>query len=142
MTQSTPKTLILAALRATLIALPLAVSLSACATMSPAEQAAMTIEAERPITCSGGADCELKWGRSLQWVLNNCTYKIQTQSEAMISTMGPLPDDPSPAFTITKTSDGHGGYVIDFRGGCDNMFGCQPSLLDSKASFARAVLRD
>jgi hypothetical protein len=37
-------------------------------------------------------------------------------------------------------SDGQGGYTFDFDGGCDNMFGCNPSLLQAKASFVNYIM--
>ena len=53
--------------------------------------------------------------------------------------MGPLPDDPQPAFVVTKIAQGNDLYVISINGGCDNMFGCIPSIADSSASFAAFV---
>ncbi|HLG85683.1 MAG TPA: hypothetical protein VKZ79_00635 [Alphaproteobacteria bacterium] len=106
----------------------------------PEQQAAVQAQAARPVVCSTGGDCEVKWGRALQWVLNNSAYKVQSQSDAMISTMGPLPDDPRPAYTITKMAQGNGTYLIDFRAGCDNIFGCVPNLMVAKADFVVAVM--
>ena len=97
-------------------------------------------QAARPVTCTAGEDCEVKWGRALQWVLDNSAYKLQTQSDALLSTFGPFPNDPRPAYSISKVATGGGNYVIDFRGGCDNIFGCQPTLLEGKASFVGAVM--
>jgi len=55
--------------------------------------------------------------------------------------MGPLKNDPSPAFNISKTANGNGTYTIDFRGGCDNIFGCIPDLTVAKANFNRFVMQ-
>jgi len=76
----------------------------------------------------------------VQWVKENSAYKFQTVSDTVIQTMGPLPDDPRPAFTVTKVSTGNNSYKIELDGGCDNIFGCVPSLLKLKASFAVAVM--
>jgi hypothetical protein len=108
--------------------------------MTPEQQAAMVAAANRPVTCKSGTDCEQKWSKATQWVKQNCTYKFQTVSDNVIQTMGPLPNDPSPAFTITKVSTGKKTYTIELDGGCDNMFGCIPSMLESKASFADYVM--
>jgi serine protease Do len=35
---------------------------------------------------------------------------------------------------------GGGNAVIDFDGGCDNIFGCIPSMLEERASFANYVM--
>ena len=122
-----------------IITLTACAAIAACTTMTPAQQAETQRQAARPVTCTV-ADCEVKWGRALQWVLNNSAYKIQNQSESLLTTMGPLPDDPRPAFTISKIAQGDGRYVIDFRAGCDNMFGCVPTLVESRASFVQAVM--
>jgi hypothetical protein len=114
--------------------------LAGCATVPPEQLAAQQAMADRPVACSGTDDCEVKWSRALQWVLDHGSYRIQTQSDMMIATMGPLPNSPLAAFTITKVAQGDGNYIFDFRGGCDNIFGCTPSLVASKASFVQAVM--
>ena len=76
----------------------------------------------------------------MSWVRTNSAYKIANATDMLISTMGPLPNDPSPAFTITKTARGDGRYDISFDGGCDNMFGCIPPMMKLKADFAKFVM--
>jgi hypothetical protein len=117
-------------------------SLAGCVTATPEQQTALAVQAARPVTCQGAEDCEVKWSKATQWVLNHSGYKIRSQSDTMIATMGPLPSDPTAAFTITKLAQGAGLYTFDFRGGCDNIFGCIPSLVQSKASFVTEVMGD
>jgi hypothetical protein len=118
----------------------LILQLTACAQLTPEQQAALQRAANRPVTCMAGKDCEEKWSRVVQWVKENSAYKFQTVSDTVIQTMGPLPDDARPAFTVTKVSTGNDSYMINLDGGCDNIFGCVPSLLKLKASFAVAVM--
>ena len=87
-----------------------------------------------------GKDCEEKWSRVVQWVKLHSAYKFQTVSDNVIQTMGPLHDDPRPVFTITKVASGNNSYTLDFDGGCDNIFGCTPSLLELKASFVNYII--
>jgi PDZ domain len=108
--------------------------------MTAQQQAAVQAEAARPVGCFGADDCQVKWSRALLWVKNNSAYKFQQATDSLISTMGPLPDDPRPAYTITKIANGGGRFTFDFDGGCDNMFGCVPSLLEAKASFVAFVM--
>jgi len=115
-------------------------ALAACVTMTPAEQAALQEQAARPVTCSGSDDCEVKWGRAIQWVLSNSQYRIQVQTDQLIQTAGPTPDSPVPAFVISRVAMGGGNYSFSLQGGCDNPFGCVPSLLESQASFVDAVM--
>ena len=118
----------------------LSLCVAGCETMTPEQLAAQNAQAARPVGCQGQEDCEVKWGRATRWVLDHSEFKIRSQSETMIATMGPLPNDPTPAFTITKIALGQGAYEFDFRGGCDNMFGCVPSMTASRASFVAAVM--
>ena len=123
------------------LALTTALMLAACAPpMTASQQAAMLAAATRSVTCKSGNDCQQKWSRATQWVKQNSAYKFQTVSDNLMQTMGPLPDDPSPAYTVTKVSTGNNIYAIELDGGCDNMLGCIPSMLESKASFANFVM--
>lgn len=99
-------------------------------------------EAARPVTCDSPDDCEVKWGRALQWVLNNSAYKIQTQTDMMISTYGPEANSPLPAFTVNRVPKGGGVYEFNWRAACNNMFGCSPNLTLAKAAFVRAIMDD
>ncbi|HLI13410.1 MAG TPA: PDZ domain-containing protein [Alphaproteobacteria bacterium] len=119
------------------IALP-CIALVACQSqpqLSPTAAAALN----QPIICHDGADCAIRWGRALTWVTDNSAYRIDQATDSLISTWGPLPDDLRPAFTITKTAQGNGVYLIEFAAGCGNYFGCEPSLAQAKASFMSFV---
>lgn len=114
--------------------------LSGCVTMTPQQRAAMQASAARPITCFGPEDCQIRWGRALQWVKLHSAYRFDQASDSLISTKGPLPSSPDSAFTITKLARGGGRYDIDFSAGCDNFIGCIPSVIEEKASFADYVM--
>ena len=123
------------------IALTTALMLAACAPPMTADQkAALLAASNRPVTCKSGDDCQQKWSRATQWVKQNSAYKFQTISDNLMQTMGPLPDDPSPAYTVTKVSTGKNIYTIELDGGCDNWIGCIPSIVEAKASFASFVM--
>lgn len=92
--------------------------------------------ASKPVICKAGDDCAQKWSKATQWVRNNCEYRFQTISDNVIQTMGPFPNSPSPAYIITKFSTSGDTYKIELGGGCANMFGCRPTILEAKASFA------
>jgi DNA-binding beta-propeller fold protein YncE len=111
--------------------------LSACAST---QQAQRKKDAAQPLTCSKGPDCEAKWDRALIWVRNNTASKIDTANESMITVRIP-PKSSSAVFTITKDKADPETYTINFRAGCSSMFGCTPSILELKASFANYVMR-
>jgi hypothetical protein len=118
------------------LTIAVALALAACQSTTPEQKTA----AARPVTCTPGADCDARWGRALRWVLDNSRYRIQTQSDTVIATMGPMQNDTSPAFVITKQRALNGFYVIDFHAACDTVFGCTPTVIESKASFVTFVM--
>lgn len=117
-----------------------AVLLSGCASApSPAEDAAMRKDAVRDVSCAGQNECAVKWGRAVQWVLDNSAFRIQIQTDNLIQTAGPLPDQVELAVVVSKVPLGNDRYRFELRGGCNNMFGCSPSLDYAKAYFVRQV---
>lgn len=116
------------------------VLLAACDTMTPAQKAALTAQASRPVVCVSALDCRVKWSRAVQWVSDYSAYKFKTQTDLVIETMGPAHDDPRPAFTITRTANADGTSTINFDGDCANIFGCIPSMLEERASFVQFVM--
>lgn len=116
-------------------------ALGACATApSPEQDSAMRIDAAREVTCSGAEDCDVKWGRAVQYTLDHSAYRIQLQTDTMIQTAGPTPNSPQLAIVINRIPLGDGRQRFELRGGCDNMFGCSPSIDYAKAFFVRAVM--
>jgi hypothetical protein len=115
--------------------------LAGCASgPTPAQEAAFNRDAARDVVCEGQEDCEVKWGRAIQFTLDNSYYRIQQQTDALIQTAGPLPNYPNLVMVISKIPLGGGQYRFDLRGGCDNMFGCVPTLIQAKAYFVRTVM--
>lgn len=117
-------------------------ALAGCSTTMTPQQAALADEASKRIVCTDGDDCNVKWGRALQWTVGNVIYSISAQTDLLIQTRGPDMYSTSAGFTITKVSLGGGQSQIDISGACNNMFGCIPSLTQSRASFVRAVTGD
>jgi hypothetical protein len=113
-------------------------TLTACV-QAPADPALLA-SAQRPVTCSGADDCSAKWSRAVNWVIQNSSWKIQTQTDQLIQTYGPGRDDPSSAFTITKVYDGKGTSSIQYSSACSNIFGCIPNGLKLQASFNDYVM--
>lgn len=114
-------------------------TLAACGP-SAAEKASWTAEASRPVICRGPSDCAVKWGRALEWVELYSAYPLRIANDRVIETGGPGEDDPRPAYTILKTARGDGSYRIEFDGGCANLIGCVPPVLQAEANFVDYVL--
>lgn len=110
--------------------------LGGCTTI-PSDPVVMEMS-KRDVTCVEGADCDAKWSRAVSWVAQNSHWKIQTQTNNLIQTMGPF-DSTDAAFTITKVASGNGTYTILFNAGCGNIFGCLPSIPGLKVMFNQFV---
>jgi hypothetical protein len=67
--------------------------------------------------------------------------KIQTKTDALIKTVQSLQDTRMLVVTITKNTTLQSGvYEIDFVGGCPSILNCIPSVAESRARFASALL--
>jgi hypothetical protein len=88
------------------------------------------------ITCKQGADCDLKWSRAITWVSENAAYKIQTQTDSLIQTFGPLDYQTGLAITVNRLMLKPGVYEIDARMGCANSIGCFPEPHAALRKFA------
>ncbi|MBI1179136.1 MAG: hypothetical protein GC201_01165 [Alphaproteobacteria bacterium] len=116
-------------------------AIGGCAGQAAQERYAAQVEiANRPIICDGQEQCEIMWSRAIQWVKNNCAYRFQTVSDDLIQTAGPNPYSIEPAFVVNKLALGGGKYQIEFDGGCDNMFGCSPTILEAKSKFVMYLM--
>jgi len=105
---------------------------------TPQQEALLQLEASRPITCSQGQDCEVKWGRALRWVQDNSRWKIRIANDTLITTEGPR-DTTDAAYEISKDLTDKGIYSISFHAWCGNRFGCFPSISEIQASFVNFV---
>jgi hypothetical protein len=117
--------------------------LAGCATLTPeqiAEKQAKEISAAREIICVKGGDCEVKWGRAINWVKRESKWKIQIQTDSAIQTLGlDSGDSHSPGFIVMKVPAGNGRFRITMDSSC----GCIGDLLNDpslKASFNAFVL--
>jgi hypothetical protein len=116
-----------------------AIMLTGCtAPLSPEQQAAAQQSAARPIKCREGHDCVDKWHQAIKWVRDNSKTKIDTMSGNLISTTSVASGDWS--YTITRTAESKKRYDISIVPACGSVFGCEPSELAVRASFADALL--
>jgi hypothetical protein len=116
-----------------------AVVLSGCAQMpSPGEPAANPVSAE-PVLCINKDQCDVYWQRAQAWVANNSAYRLQTVTDTIIETYGPVAAQTGLAFRITKVPDDKEGARIYALPVCSNVFGCTPTPADAVVSFKRFV---
>ena len=104
----------------------------------PAPGGANPASAE-PLLCTNKSQCEVYWQRAQAWVANNSEYRLQTVTDTIVETYGPLAGRTGLAFRITKVPDDKDGARIYLLPACANAFGCSPSSTDATAAFKRFV---
>jgi hypothetical protein len=113
--------------------------LTGCTQMpAPAELAANPTTAE-PVLCVDKVQCDLYWRRAQAWVANNSEYRLQTVTDTVIETYGPIAPRRGLAFRITKVPDDKEGARIYALPACSNAFGCTPAPTDAVVAFKRFV---
>ena len=95
------------------------------------------------ILCQAGPDCDSKWARANEWAEKKSGLNLLSKSDAQIKTKE-APTRPYDSrllvVTITKNATLRPGiYEIRFVGGCTSVLTCEPSVADSKASFATFI---
>lgn len=112
--------------------------LAACTHVTPEQR----IAAAQPVWCEEAKDCELKWTRAVQWLVENSHWKIRTATENLLTTEGPF-DKTFLSYEITKLYVNHGVYEIRFKAGCHDFgLGCNPDVTQATASFKQFVNGD
>lgn len=93
------------------------------------------------IGCTAGADCDAKWVRAKQWVLDNSKYPVNVDTETEISSVTRTRfNDPGLIVTVNRFARHDGTFVITLRVGCGMLVGpCKPSVGQAQESFARYV---
>lgn len=75
-------------------------------------------QADEPILCTAGLDCEMKWARVTTWLQEHSRWKFRNVTETLITTEGPMETE-DPAFEVTKMPAGDGKtYRIKMRAFC------------------------
>ena len=116
-----------------------AAGLSACVPMQFSDPATGNPASADPVLCIDKAQCDVYWQRAQAWVANNSEYRLQTVTDTILETFGPLAGRTGLAFRITKVPDDKGGARIFASPACGNVFGCSPTPTDAVVAFKRFV---
>jgi hypothetical protein len=104
-----------------------------------AEQAALDAEASKEIRCETGTDCEMKWSRVTQWLLDHSDWKLRNVTDTLITTEGPF-DTAKPSYEVVKMPTGDGKtYLIRMRAACGEGHDCAELIRTKKISFGTFV---
>ena len=114
--------------------------LSGCGQMPASSERVANPAAAETLLCTNKTQCDLYWQRAQAWVANNSEYRLQTVTDTIIETYGPLAARSGLAFRITKVPDDKEGARIYALPACSNVFGCSPTPADAVIAFRRFVL--
>ena len=111
--------------------------LAGCATqpMDPAILAA----SKEPLTCANNEECDSYWQRAQAYVSKNSTYPIQSVTDTVLTTEGPIYGSAGNAYHLTKVPNADGSATIEVQIACDNPFGCQPDRTMEIVNLKRFV---
>jgi len=111
--------------------------LAGCATqpMDPAILAA----SKEPLTCANKEECDSYWQRAQAYVSKNSTYRIQSVSDTVLTTDGPIYGSAENAYHLIKVPNADGSATIEVQIACDNPFGCQPDRTMEIVNLKRFV---
>jgi len=110
-------------------------ALSGCAANQAARQAQIDLFNKTIPHCKAPAECDAMWEAAQVWISMNGQMKIQNVTNVLIDTYNSPPNSPTLAMKATKMPSGNGSYRIVFEGGCNNMFGCIPTVWEAGVRF-------
>ena len=124
--------------RAAFAALLAAIGLgSGCATRQATSEERRI--ASKPIRCETAEECDIAWSAVVAWVSKNSRFRMQQQTDLLVSTYCQSGLDP--CFEVTRQKLGGGASVIDAKVICTNpIYGCWPNQTVVKADLTRSVL--
>lgn len=108
---------------------------------NPLGDPALKDEVMKPLVCNSKDQCDVFWQRAQVWVVNNSGWRIQTATDAVISTFPPLSPYPwRTAYEITKLPNEGGTATIKIKPYCDPYVAhCNPKVYPMVVSFKRYV---
>lgn len=111
--------------------------LTGCATVQV--DPSVETEARAPLICKDKAQCDYYWQRAQVWIAQNSHYRIQSVTDTVISTFGPVRSDTRYAYQVVRVPKSDGSAQITIGGACDNIFGCSSDLFSDIVHFKRFV---
>ena len=79
------------------------------------------------------------WDAAQLWVVQNSGYRLQTTTDVVIQTFGPIDYSTDLAAQVTKEPNGNNRYRIIVSLYCANLLGCFPNPRPMAVNFNRVV---
>lgn len=104
------------------------------ATRAKKEQA-IRVDAQTIAECRSEKECLRMWAAAQSWVARNIPWKVQSITDGFLETYGPPEHSPQLAARIVKEPIGATNYRFVATFWCNNIFGCNPSVITALADF-------
>ena len=114
--------------------------LAGCVQLPVVSNPAAATESAMPVLCVGKTQCDAFWQRAQAWVANHSEYRLQTITDTVLETQGPMVGRTGLAYRVTRVPDGKDGARIYVLASCSNAFGCSPEPSTAVAAFKRFVV--
>jgi hypothetical protein len=117
--------------------LGLCLGLAGCLPITVASWCQLSERAKEPVACATRDECDVAWQKAIEWVSKRCAFKIQTQTEDLVVTEGPLPapsNDVACRLDRVPAAEADSAQ-IEITARCGNYFGCIPEPLYLRAAF-------
>ncbi len=111
--------------------------LAGCATQ-PVDPAILAASKE-PLTCANKEECDFYWQRAQAYVSKNSTYRIQSVTDTVLTTDGPIYGSAENAYHLIKVPNADGSATIEVQIACDNPLGCHPDRTVEAINLKRFV---
>jgi len=111
--------------------------LAGCATQ-PVDPAIVAASKE-PLTCANKEECDSYWQRAQAYVSKNSNYPIQSVTDTVLKTDGPVYGSSDNAYHLIKVPNTDGSATIEVQIACDSPFGCRPDRTVETINLKRFV---
>jgi len=110
--------------------------LAGCLPIAVTSRLDIAEEARQSAVCANAEACDAAWARAVDWVGANCAFPIQTHTDVLVETEGPL-GAPSTdvACKLERVPVAEAGARLELTPSCGNWFQCDPERDYLRARF-------
>jgi hypothetical protein len=117
------------------LALGICLALAGCLPIAVTNRFDVAEQARQAAVCASPEACDAAWARAVDWVSSNCAFRIQTQSDVLVQTEGPLGAPNTDVACRLERVPVAEGARLELTPSCGNWFECDPERDYFKAKF-------
>jgi hypothetical protein len=119
------------------VGLCLVLALASCLPIAWTARLGVESRAREPLVCSGAENCDAAWIKAVDWVGQHCAFKVQTRTDSVVETEGPLeaPNTDVACRVERVPLPESGAARIELTPSCGNWFQCEPERDYLQAKF-------